>query len=115
MIDQGYTCGQQIARSKKLMSVVHVIFLCTCIYIPLHLIVFIPLDDVRKGWTLKQYPHQVQTMASYFGIFDHMFNSKSFKPTVVLNVEYQDDDLVHYGNFLEPTQVRDVSFQLLYH
>ena len=65
---------------------------------------FIPLDDVRKGWTLKQYPHQVQTMASYFGIFDHMFNSKSFKPTVVMNIDYQDGDLVHYGNFLQPTK-----------
>ena len=66
----------------------------------------LPLDEVRKGWTPKQYPHQVQTMASYLDIFDHMFDGRSFRPVVVMNIHYQDGNLVHYGNFLQPVKVK---------
>jgi hypothetical protein len=74
--------------------------------------VLIPLDDVRKGWTPKQYPHQVQTMASYLGIFDHMFDGRSFRPEIVMNIDYQDGDSVHYGNFLQPTKVNSIGYHL---
>jgi hypothetical protein len=77
--------------------------------------VLIPLDEVRKGWTLKQYPSQVQTMASYFGIFDHMFDGRRFRPMMVMNVEYQDGHMVHYGNFLQTAKVKEIGFQPLYH
>lgn len=74
------------------------------------LIVLIPLDEVRKGWSLKQYPHQVKTMASYLGIFDHMFDGKSFTPLVAMNVDYQDGSSVHYGNFLSPEKVMVIGY-----
>ncbi|XP_028392205.1 39S ribosomal protein L38, mitochondrial-like [Dendronephthya gigantea] len=64
----------------------------------------IPLDEVMKGWALKQYPHQVKTMASYLGVFDHMFDGRSFTPLVAMNVDYPDGSSVHCGNFLSPAQ-----------
>ena len=75
----------------------------------INLTVLIPLDEVRQGWSSKQYPHQVKTMSSYLGIFDHMFDGRSFRPTVVMNVDYWDGDSVHYGNFLQPVKVNHLA------
>ena len=69
----------------------------------------IPLDEVRHGWSSKQYPHQVKTMSSYLGIYEDMFDGRSFRPTVVMNVNYQDGDSVHYGNFLQPVKVKHLT------
>lgn len=63
----------------------------------------VPLDDVRQGWIPKKYPHQVMTMASYYGIYDHMFDGIEFTPTAVMDIDYG-DVLVHYGNFIEPVK-----------
>ena len=72
----------------------------------------IPLDDVRKEWMPKHYPDQVQTMASYYGIFDHMLEGKCFRPSVVMDVNYNEDE-VHYGNFLQPEKVPQFKLKVI--
>ena len=68
-------------------------------------LVCVPLDEVRKGWIPKKYPHQVMTMASYYDIYDHMFDGTTFMPWVVMDIDYGDNVGVHYGNFIEPAKV----------
>lgn len=51
-------------------------------------------------------------MASYLGIFDHMFSGRSFRPMVVMNIDFQDGEAVHYGNFIEPTKVTGKNVKL---
>lgn len=65
----------------------------------------VPLDDVRSGWIPKRYPHQVMTMASYYGIYEHMFDGLKFMPQVVMDIDFSDKVGVHYGNFIEPIKV----------
>ncbi|XP_061083317.1 39S ribosomal protein L38, mitochondrial [Conger conger] len=66
----------------------------------------IPLDRVKAEWERTCGPHQLQTLANHYGIYQDLFPGAHFTPRVMLRIAYGEEASaqVHYGNHVTPAQ-----------
>ncbi len=70
----------------------------------LYVAVRIPLSTVKDEWVKTRGLREVSFLAKYYGIFRDIFGGKEFKPSVWLDVDFENQKS-HRGNIIEPAEV----------